>query len=85
MAENMTGMDRVICGGREQISLPFSSRSTLPGFLPRETCVSIGSRSGSIEGLVTCEALSRSLSQYTGSGFGFPMEERSTPALDACL
>ena len=32
-------------------------------FLPRNTRVSIGSRKGSIEGLVTCEALSSRRSQ----------------------
>ena len=52
------------------MSLPFSSRSDASGFSPRNTRVSIGSRSGSMEGFVTWEALMRILSQYTGSGFG---------------
>ena len=45
----------------------------------------MGSRRGSIDGLVTCDALMRILSQYTGKGLGLPMEERSTPPLFACL
>ena len=85
MAENMTGIARSICGGRSQQILPSGSRTILSGFLPRETLVSIGSRRGSMGGVVTCDALIRILSQYTGNGFGLPMEERSTPPLEACL
>ena len=43
----------------------------------------MGSRSGSMEGLVTWEALMSILSQYTGMGLGLPMEESSTPPLSA--
>ena len=63
MAENITGMDNSICGGRWQISSPFSSRRMPSGFLPKNTRVSMGSRRGSTGGLVTWEALTRILSQ----------------------
>ena len=36
-------------------------------------------------GFVTCEALMRMRSQYTGRGWGLPMELSSTPPVDACL
>ena len=85
MAENITGIDSSICGGRSHVMRPWASRSILAGFLPRETRVSIGSRSGSMEGFVTWEALRSILSQYTGSGLGLPMEDSSTPPLEACL
>ena len=85
MAENIIGMDSSSCGGSSQRIAPFSSRRICCGFLPKNTRVSIGSRSGSIGGLVTCEALIRILSQYTGKGLGLPMEESSTPPLFACL
>ena len=45
----------------------------------------MGSRRGSMGGFVTCEALISSLSQYTGRGWGLPMELSSTPPVDACL
>ena len=61
--ENITGIESSICGGRSQMMFPLSSRSILSGFFPRETRVSMGSRSGSIGGFVTWEALIRSLSQ----------------------
>ena len=73
------------CGGRSVLSRPFSSRAICAGFLPRKTRVSIGSRSGSIGGFVTCEALINIRSQYTGSAFGVPMDDSSTPPLAACL
>ena len=63
MAENMTGMDSVSCGGRSYFSRPSGLLSTLWGFWPRNTRVSMGSRRGSMGGLVTWEALMRSLSQ----------------------
>ena len=63
MAENMTGTLSSSCGDRLGISLPSLSRSILPGFLPRKVLVSIGSRSGSMDGLVTWDALMRILSQ----------------------
>ncbi len=63
MAENITGMDSSSCGVRLSTSSPFASRSTVVGFLPRNTRVSIGSRSGSMGGLVTWDALMRILSQ----------------------
>ena len=85
MAENITGMESSSCGGNSQFSVPSSLRCTFWGFLPRYTLVSIGSRKGSIEGLVTCEALIRILSQYTGRGFGLPMDDNRTPPLFACL
>ncbi len=53
MAENITGMDSPICGGRVQTSCPASSRRMPSGFRPRNTLVSIGSRRGSTGGLVT--------------------------------
>ena len=85
MAENITGMDSCICGGRRQSRRPFSSRRMVSGFSPRNTRVSIGSRRGSTGGFVTCEALMSSLSQYTGKRFGLPMEDSRTPPLAACL
>ena len=63
MAENMTGMFRVSCGGMLSTRLPFSSRWMAVGLAPSVVRVSIGSRSGSMDGLVTCEALMSSLSQ----------------------
>ena len=41
--------------------------------------------SGSIDGFVTCDALMRMRSQYTGRSFGLPMDERSAALVDACL
>ena len=81
----MTGMDNSSCGESSRTSAPFSSRRTGCDFAPRNTRVSMGSRSGSMGGLVTCEALMRIRSQYTGSGLGLPMDERRTPPLAACL
>ena len=78
-------MESSSCGGNSQFNVPSLLRCTFCGFLPRYTLVSIGSRKGSMEGFVTCEALIRILSQYTGSGLGFPMEDKSTPPLFACL
>ena len=63
MAENMTGTFSVSCGGMLSTRLPSASRSMACGFAPSVVRVSIGSRSGSIDGLVTCEALMSSLSQ----------------------
>ena len=53
MAENITGIESSSCGGRLVSRLPSARRVTLEGFLPRNTLVYIGSRSGSIEGFVT--------------------------------
>ena len=50
---DLTGIERLIWGGSSQISLPSGSRVILSGFFPKETCVSIGSRKGSIGGFVT--------------------------------
>ena len=85
MAENITGIESSICGSNLQVSFPSASRPTRWGFFPRNTFVSMGSRSGSMGGLVTWEALIRILSQYTGNGFGLPMELKRTPPLLACL
>ena len=63
MAENMTGTESSSCGVMSVLILPVSSRSIFDGFRPRKVFVSIGSRSGSIEGFVTCEALIRMRSQ----------------------
>ena len=53
MAENSTGMDSSSCGVSSVISRPWASRRMRSGFLPRNTRVSIGSRSGSMGGFVT--------------------------------
>ena len=79
MAENMMGTSSFSWGGVSSMSLPFSSRRMPSGREPRYTRVSMGSRRGSMEGLVTWEALMSSLSQYTGRGAGLPMAESSTP------
>ena len=63
MAENSTGMLSSSWGGRVQSRRPWSSRRMAEGFFPRNTRVSMGSRRGSMEGLVTCDALISSLSQ----------------------
>ena len=63
MAENNTGMDSSSCGVSSVISRPWASRRMRSGFLPRNTRVSIGSRSGSMGGFVTWEALSSRRSQ----------------------
>ena len=81
----MTGTLSSSCGARVFLSLPFSSRSIFTVRLPSHTFVSIGSRSGSMGGLVTCEALTSILSQNTGYGLGLPIEESSTPPEFACL
>ena len=83
MAENITGMESSSWGSRRQSRRPSLSRVREAGFFPRNTRVSMGSRRGSMEGLVTWEALSSSRSQYTGRGLGLPMEESSTPPLPA--
>ena len=53
MAENSTGMDSSSCGGSAVSILPSALLLIPEGFFPRNTFVSIGSRSGSIGGLVT--------------------------------
>ena len=63
MAEKSTGMESSTWGGKSGISRPAASRRMRSGFFPKNTRVSIGSRRGSMEGLVTWEALMRSLSQ----------------------
>ena len=63
MAENITGMLSSSWGARRGIRFPSASRSSLSGFAPRKTRVSMGSRRGSMGGLVTWEALMRILSQ----------------------
>ena len=85
MAENRMGTDSSNCGGISVHRLPSPFRRTVSGFLPRNTRVSMGSRRGSMGGFVTCEALMRIRSQYTGRGWGLPMELSSTPPVDACL
>ena len=85
MAENITGMESVTWGGISHTILPCSSRFMERGVRPSDTRVSMGSRKGSMGRLVTCEALTRSLPQYTGCVAGEPMEERSTPPVAACL
>ena len=85
MAENITGIESSTCGGSSHEILPSAPRSMCAGFFPNETRVSMGSRSGSIGGFVTCDALMSRRSQYTGSGRGLPMDESSTPPVAACL
>ena len=85
MAENRIGTDSSSWGGRSVHRVPSPFRRMASGFLPRNTRVSIGSRKGSIGGFVTCEALMRILSQYTGSDLGLPIELSSTPPVAACL
>jgi len=79
MAENITGMESVSCGGRFLLIRPSSPRSMLCGLEPRKTVVSMGSLSGSMDGLVTWEAFRSILSKYIGYSSGFPMLESSTP------
>ena len=83
MAENKIGVESSSWGGSWGRIFPFSSRWTAAGFFPRKVLVSMGSRRGSMGGLVTWEAFKRSLSQYTGYRWGLPMLERSTPPLVA--
>ena len=85
MAENITGIESSSCGGRSQSSVPSALRFGSTFFLPRKTRVSIGSLSGSIGGFVTCDAFIKILSQYTGRGFGLPIDDSKTPPLFACL
>ena len=64
MAENMMGTPRVRLGYMGVLMvLVFSSTTSFSGLRPKMTLVSMGSRSGSIEGLVTCDALSSMWSQ----------------------
>ena len=64
MAENMTGTSHDSWGGRGETTVRVRSFTrSLLGRLPSTTRVSMGSRSGSMDGLVTCEALMRILSQ----------------------
>ncbi len=63
MAENITGMESSSWGESSQFKEPSGSRSSREGFFPKNTLVSIGSRRGSMEGLVTWEALIKILSQ----------------------
>ena len=63
MAENMIGMESSSCGDCFVQMVPSGLRVMSVFFLPRKTFVSIGSRSGSMDGFVTCEALMRILSQ----------------------
>ena len=81
----MIGVESSRVGVVSVFILPSSLKVTSFGFLPKNTFVSIGSRSGSIGGFVTCEALSSILSQYTGYSFGLPIAERRTPPVSACL
>ena len=53
MAENMIGEFSSTVGGICVRSFPVLLNSSLSGFEPRKVFVSIGSRSGSIDGLVT--------------------------------
>src|SRR5574344_873442 len=74
-----------MCGGIFVSSEPSLFLFIDSGLFPRDTFGSIGSRSGSIEGLVTCDALIRILSQYTGRSTGLPIEERRAAPVAACL
>ena len=56
MAENITGMESSNWGGKVQSKVPSAFRRMRAGCLPKKTLVSIGSRRGSMEGLVTWEA-----------------------------
>ena len=78
-------MDSSNRGGIVVSRLPSGLLTTRSGRWPRKTFVSIGSRKGSMGGFVTWEALSRSLSQYTGISLGLPMEDSNTPPVLACL
>ena len=66
MALNIIGTFSVSDGSNDKSISPFLSYLIFVGFFPRKTRVSMGSRSGSIGGFVTCEAFSSILSQYTG-------------------
>ena len=64
IAENMSGTSSLICGGSsETIVRSRSLTLSVSGREPRNTRVSMGSRSGSMEGLVTWLAFSRRWSQ----------------------
>ena len=53
IAENIIGVSSTTCGGISTVDLPFFSTVIFSGFLPRIVLISIGSRSGSMEGFVT--------------------------------
>ena len=84
MAEKRMGTLSFNCGGRVFFSLPLSSLSIAAVRLPSHSRVSIGSRRGSMGGLVTCDAFTSILSQYTGYSFGLPIDESNTPPVFAC-
>ena len=63
IAENIIGVSRTTCGGIIVVDFPFFSTVSFSGFLPKIVRISIGSRRGSIDGFVTCDALSKILSQ----------------------
>ncbi len=63
MAENMMGMESSNCGDCLVQMDPSGFRSSSTVFLPKNTFVSIGSRRGSMDGFVTCEAFIKILSQ----------------------
>jgi len=64
IAENNMGTSTLSCGGMLADRVLFrSSTFKMFGLLPRSTRVSIGSRSGSMEGFVTWLALSSRWSQ----------------------
>ena len=63
MAENIIGVSNITCGGILVTDLPLRSTCSRSGLRPKMVRISIGSRKGSIEGLVTWEALSKILSQ----------------------
>ena len=64
MAENMTGTSNDSCGGSGETTVRVRSFTrSLLGRLPSTTRVSMGSRSGSMEGFVTWLAFSSKCSQ----------------------
>ena len=78
------GVESSSWGGSWGRMSPFSSRWTAAGFFPRKVLVSMGSRRGSMGGLVTWEAFKRSLSQYTGYALGVAHAGEEHPAA-GCL
>ncbi len=62
----MMGYLSLSCGGIVSTRRPILSLFISTFFWPRYTCVSMGSRRGSMEGFVTCEAFTRILLKYMG-------------------
>ena len=84
MAEKSTGTSS-LSPSSSVTSAPSLSLFVSPFLPPRYTRVSIGSRNGSMEGFVTCDAFISILSKYVGVSEGLPMDESSTPPVSACL